>query len=383
MSRLVALRTYEDEALWDDGCGCVWVGVGGIYLVTGGKQEETINSGLQAGRSLMPPSRGGRYTASAAVPDVTPSPTPFDALDVIFAELSALAPRLQAVTGALRARDADLERQIQNLQEQSASKDARIAQLEELVAEANARDTRSKMIHEEFEKRLSDESQRWAERHAALISGMVGSTPPPGISSQNATMVGGTKGATGTPNGRKGSGHTSASNSLTKKQSQDPTSSHMLIAQNVATASLTPEATSFSAGRPPSKPGTDHAGMATTLVFEKASASLPISSTAALIPANSTSPATAGRGRTASQSKAPPVRETLLGPVATPRQRALPASTPGAVTPVTPRSTGLRSGPLALALQPTVRVPADAAPTATPSTNPSTPAPGTPGRPRR
>ena len=65
-----------------------------------------------------------------------------------------------------------------------SSKDARIAQLEELVAEANARDTRSKMIHEEFEKRLSDESQRWAERHAALISGMVGSTPPPGISSQ-------------------------------------------------------------------------------------------------------------------------------------------------------------------------------------------------------
>ena len=105
-------------------------------------------------------------TAAASLPP--PVSTPYDEVDAILAALSTLAPRLQDAVSALRVREQSLlqahEAEVQQLGAQAAAKDARIAQLEDLVAEANARDTRSRAIHAEFERRLMDEQQRWQER---------------------------------------------------------------------------------------------------------------------------------------------------------------------------------------------------------------------------
>ena len=98
--------------------------------------------------------KGGRLQSAAgsgaANAQQSASPcasAPFDDLDQILEMLAAALPRLQAVAIALRARDSSQKEALD-------AKDQRIAQLEELVQEANARDQRSRLIHEEFEKRL-------------------------------------------------------------------------------------------------------------------------------------------------------------------------------------------------------------------------------------
>lgn len=87
--------------------------------------------------------------------------SPFDDLDEIANILGSLVPKLQEATRALRARDSKQQKTFEELSSQVAAKDARIAQLEALVAEANARSERSRAIHAEFERRLLDDEQRW------------------------------------------------------------------------------------------------------------------------------------------------------------------------------------------------------------------------------
>ena len=101
--------------------------------------------------------------AKSAPPPVAPTmkAAPSDDLEAIADLLSTAVPRLQEAARALRAQENNQREAIQELTLQSAAKDARIAQLEALVAEADARSERSRAIHVEFEKRLLEEQQRW------------------------------------------------------------------------------------------------------------------------------------------------------------------------------------------------------------------------------
>jgi hypothetical protein len=133
---------------------------------------------MPKGRSALPPPVAAEVKTS-----------PADDLDVIADLLSKAIPRLHDAARALRAQEHSQRETIQELTSQSAAKDARIAQLEALVAEADARSERSRAIHAEFEKRLLEEQQRWqatlesSQKHttsnvsAAAASAQIGKRP--------------------------------------------------------------------------------------------------------------------------------------------------------------------------------------------------------------
>lgn len=135
---------------------------GGIRVCGGGRGWAVHSDDM--GKS----SRAQSASAATGVPEAAAAAqqaaaTPLDDLDKILEVLATLTPKLQTVAAALRSHDSNQKAALDE-------KDKRIAQLEELVQEANARDQRSRVIHEEFEQRLSDEQRRWTERHAALAA---------------------------------------------------------------------------------------------------------------------------------------------------------------------------------------------------------------------
>ena len=105
--------------------------------------------------------------ASAALEAGNVQPTD-DEVDALFAALASLSPKM-ASAKAKRVREQEaqeeLKRRCDELEAAAASKDARIAQLEDLVQEITGR---SRIIHMEFEKRLDEEQRRWAEKALGL-----------------------------------------------------------------------------------------------------------------------------------------------------------------------------------------------------------------------
>jgi hypothetical protein len=123
--------------------------------------------------------------ASAAAESQAGPSAADDEVTIMFAAVSDLALRVESAR-AVRAKDRE---HMQALEEQSAAqaaqithlqtelaerdlqaqaKDARIAQLEELIEEAQQREMRRREKHEEFERRLDEEQKLWMKRHAAL-----------------------------------------------------------------------------------------------------------------------------------------------------------------------------------------------------------------------
>jgi hypothetical protein len=254
-----------------------------------------------------------------------PKSSPWDDFDVILETLMSLAPKLKAVAHALRERE---EQQNQHLEEQSqkiSEQAEQIQQLQSLVQEANARDAAKQRLTQEFEKRLSDESQRWAERLASSSSTHSSDTGQPAGAAT-------AQGATPSLGGKR---------STPRASSPSP---------KLGSQCLTHEAVN--------KPRDVTKGVHGSPTPVRRSASLPATvsrPTPLAAPASTTEGAP--RAQSVSTASARPVctRETVLTTVATPRQRpttpkpfghghglassAGPASSPGLATTQSSQST--------------------------------------------
>ena len=233
--------------------------------------------------------------AKNAPPPVAPTvkAAPSDDLEAIADLLSTAVPRLQEAARALRAQENNQREAIQELTLQSAAKDARIAQLEALVAEADARSERSRAIHAEFEKRLLEEQQRWQ----ATLQSSQGRAPTLGVSATAASPQTGKR--------HHGNKELQANKSPLL---QRPTAQNSLLPERPATHA-TPR------GRPSTTPsaGTNASSSSSTLANAPAASeehlALPAPRGSKQSPPNAPSPAA--------------FRDTTLKTMATPRTRAV------------------------------------------------------------
>ena len=104
-----------------------------------------------------------RGRPQSAAPEPAAPSTPLDELDQLAATLCSLGPRLQQTIKAMREQESSQRAAYEEL---IKAKDARIQQLEALV-QASIEAKRNTAT--DFERRLSDEQQRFEEQQAALL----------------------------------------------------------------------------------------------------------------------------------------------------------------------------------------------------------------------